>query len=156
MQKFSNLFYLIYIVVKKSIQKIFGMRSFGVRGLVINDKNEILLVKHTYMSGWHFPGGGVDKGESPREAIIREVQEEAGINVREFPNLIDCYYHKIMGVDDFICFYVIKKFDTQPFKSSEIKEAKWFSFNDLPYDVSSATRRRLSEFFEGNEQQNKW
>ncbi|WP_186648023.1 NUDIX domain-containing protein [Fluviispira vulneris] len=156
MRKISVSIYTIYHILKKIIQRICGVRTSGVRGLVINKENKILLVKHTYLNGWHFPGGGVEKGESPRDAIIREVREEAGIIVNEFPVIIDCYYHKILGVDDFVCFYVIKKFDIQPFESPEIKEAKWFSLEDLPYDITRATRRRLAEFFEGCERQNKW
>ena len=54
--------------------------TLGVRVLVENLEGEILLVKHTYISGWHLPGGGVDLGEDVEIAARREVYEETGIS----------------------------------------------------------------------------
>ena len=49
-------------------------------GIVINEKNEVLLV-NTYNSGWVFPGGQVEVGENVIDAVKREIMEEAGIDV---------------------------------------------------------------------------
>ena len=49
-------------------------------GIVINDKNEILLV-NTYHGGWVFPGGQVEVGENVIDAVKREILEETGIDV---------------------------------------------------------------------------
>ena len=49
-------------------------------GIVINDKDEILMVK-TYRSGWVFPGGQVEVGENVIDAVKREIMEEAGVDV---------------------------------------------------------------------------
>ena len=139
--------YLVVFLFKKSYHRALGMRTNGVRAVIINDRSEILFVMHTYIPGWHFPGGGVDKGESPREAIIREVREEAGIHVKEAPLIYDCYFHKIAGVDDIVSLYIIKNFECQSFNSSEILEAKWFSLEQLPNEVSLASKRRIGEIF---------
>jgi 8-oxo-dGTP diphosphatase len=48
---------------------------------VVNSENKILLVKN-WKRGWEFPGGYVENGESIKAAAIREVREEAGIEVR--------------------------------------------------------------------------
>jgi 8-oxo-dGTP diphosphatase len=48
---------------------------------VMNNENKILLVKN-WRRGWEFPGGYVDEGESIKAAAIREVREEAGIEIR--------------------------------------------------------------------------
>jgi 8-oxo-dGTP diphosphatase len=48
---------------------------------VMNSENKILLVKN-WRRGWEFPGGYVDEGESIKAAAIREVKEEAGIEIR--------------------------------------------------------------------------
>ena len=49
-------------------------------GIVINDKNEILLVK-THHGGWVFPGGQVEVGENVIDAVKREILEEVGIDI---------------------------------------------------------------------------
>lgn len=49
-------------------------------GIVINDNEEVLLVK-TYNSGWVFPGGQVEVGENVVDAVKREIMEEAGVDV---------------------------------------------------------------------------
>jgi ADP-ribose pyrophosphatase YjhB (NUDIX family) len=46
-----------------------------------NDKREVLLIKRRDVPVWALPGGGIDPGESPEEAAIREVQEETGMQV---------------------------------------------------------------------------
>lgn len=52
----------------------------GAEVLVINDDNKILLIKNP-KRGWELPGGGVEKGETIPDAAIREVKEEAGIDI---------------------------------------------------------------------------
>ena len=49
-------------------------------GIVINESNEVLLVK-TYNAGWVFPGGQVEVGENVIDAVKREIMEEAGVDV---------------------------------------------------------------------------
>ena len=48
--------------------------------IVINDKNEILLIKGP-LRGWEMPGGIVEEGESLKAAAIRETKEESGIDI---------------------------------------------------------------------------
>ncbi|MEE6450755.1 NUDIX hydrolase [Gottfriedia acidiceleris] len=48
--------------------------------IVMNEKNEILLIKGP-RRGWEMPGGQVEEGESLKEAAIRETKEESGIEI---------------------------------------------------------------------------
>src|SRR2546427_4897446 len=49
-------------------------------GVLFRDPDgRVLLVKPTYKAGWDIPGGYVEPGESPKQAALREVREELGI-----------------------------------------------------------------------------
>lgn len=53
----------------------------GVAALIRNEQGNILLERLSEESRWTLPAGGIDPGESPREAIIREVYEETGLEI---------------------------------------------------------------------------
>ena len=61
--------------------------TLGVRGLVTDEAGRVLLIQHTYVKGWHLPGGGVDRGEAAEAAVIRELVEEVGIVATSRPLL---------------------------------------------------------------------
>ena len=67
--------------------------TLGVRGIVINPDDEILLVRHGYVSGWHFPGGGVEVGETFVESLTRELEEEARIAIEGPPVLHGLFFN---------------------------------------------------------------
>ena len=121
--------------------------TLGVRVAVFNEKDEVLLVKHTYMPGWHFPGGGVDTGEVVLSAAKRELFEETGVKDVKFYGGPQLYLNSGVSKRDQITFY---KADTTTLPilnptSAEISSAEFFSLNKLPSDVESGTLRRLRE-----------
>ena len=61
--------------------------TLGVRGVVLDGENRVFLVKHSYVSGWHLPGGGVEVGESFIEALRRELMEEGRVEMTAEPAL---------------------------------------------------------------------
>ena len=76
-----------FLNMPKGVQ-LFFMRFFqnqflvGVTAIIFNEKQEILLFKHTYRQhSWSLPGGYMKSGEHPAEALEREIKEESGFVV---------------------------------------------------------------------------
>jgi len=61
--------------------------TLGVKAVVTDVDERILLVRHGYLPGWHFPGGGVEAGETCVQALARELEEEAMITIDAPPLL---------------------------------------------------------------------
>ena len=55
--------------------------TLGVRAVVLDAENRVFLVKHSYLTGWHLPGGGVEVGETFHDALQRELAEEGRIEL---------------------------------------------------------------------------
>ncbi len=123
--------------------------TLGVQGLVIEDKCRVLLVRHGYRPGWHFPGGGVERGESLELSLERELLEETGVIATEPPVLFGVYAHFNVFPGDHIVLFVIERWrrETIPAPNSEIAEQKFFAYDCLPENISEGTRRRLDEVF---------
>lgn len=102
----------------------------GVTGIIFNEKNEVLLFKHTYRShAWSLPGGYLKSGEHPREALEREIKEESGLVVsvdeplktrtdRDSARLDMCYTGVLIG-GDFV-------------PTHEVSEYGFFALDKLP------------------------
>lgn len=60
-------------------------------GLVVTKNNQLLLAYSSNKNAWYLPGGKVDKGETSKEALIREVREELNIDLQ--PDKIENYKH---------------------------------------------------------------
>jgi len=64
-----------------------------VRGFVLNENDEILMVKEDVDGRWTIPGGWADIGDSPSEAILKEIKEETGLDAR-VESLLAIYYKR--------------------------------------------------------------
>lgn len=120
--------------------------TVGARALVIED-GKVLLVRHGYAPGWHFPGGGVETGETAAEACVRELREEAGLRALGAPELLGLYFNPAFGGRDHVALFRVDAFERgpEPTFGREIAGRGWFPLDALPDEASSATRRRLAE-----------
>lgn len=102
----------------------------GVTGVILNDKNEVLLFKHTYRSyEWSLPGGYIKAGEHPKEGLQREIEEESGLTVcadRRFKIRTDRDAARLDIV--YVGTHIGGKF--RP--SAEVSDYRFFAYDDLP------------------------
>ena len=141
--------------VRTLLLSFFRIRTIGARALVVRE-NEILLIKHTYQKGWCTIGGAVEKGESARKAVKRELYEEVGLKTTKPPKLFGIYFSRNEWRDDHVILYVVKEFTMEEVDSDEIAEKKWFPFDNLPEETTPATKRRIDEYLEHSSQSDKW
>src|SRR5260370_41554272 len=71
--------------------------TVGVRALVLDGEGRVFLVKHSYVPGWHLPGGGVEEGETLVAALARELREEGNTGVSGPPLLHGIYFNQRMS-----------------------------------------------------------
>jgi len=120
--------------------------TLGVRGLVTDEAGRVLLIQHTYVKGWHLPGGGVDRGEAAETAVIRELVEEVGIVATSRPRLLSVHNNHARFRGDHVLYYRIESWEQgQATSVGEIDETQWFHPDDLPEGVTASTRRRIEE-----------
>jgi ADP-ribose pyrophosphatase YjhB (NUDIX family) len=111
--------------------------QLGVRIILVQD-GKVLLVRHTYMPGWHFPGGAMQHWETPLEAAAREAREEAGVELLEAPALVGIFTSYIHGKSDHVAVYQCRKYRIGRASDRwEIAEVRNFPVDDLPAQLGS-------------------
>jgi 8-oxo-dGTP pyrophosphatase MutT (NUDIX family) len=125
--------------------------TLGVRGIVLDDENRVFLVKHSYVSGWHLPGGGVEAGETFRDALQRELAEEGRIELTGEPALHGLFFNSHISRRDHVAVYLVRHFrqDRPPAPNHEIIACGFFETAALPAETTTGTRLRIMEVIEG-------
>lgn len=98
--------------------------------LIFDEHGQALLFKHTYRKfAWGIPGGGLEYGEQPADAIVREFYEETSLKIEVIRLLLahSSPYYQHVGLV-YLCKVVGGKFK----ESYEISEIRYFDVNDLP------------------------
>jgi len=125
--------------------------TLGVRGVVLDSDDRVFLVKHSYVAGWHLPGGGVEVGETFLEALRRELAEEGRIEILGEPALHGVFLNSHVSRRDHVAVYLIRHFrqDRLPEPNREIIACGFFEPAALPPETTKGTRLRISEALEG-------
>jgi 8-oxo-dGTP pyrophosphatase MutT (NUDIX family) len=125
--------------------------TLGVRAVVLDAGGRVFLVKHSYVAGWHLPGGGVEVGETLLDALARELMEEGRIELQEEPALHGIFLNRHVSRRDHVAVYLIRQFrqDRLPEPNLEITACGFFEVDALPAETTQGTRLRISEVLEG-------
>jgi 8-oxo-dGTP pyrophosphatase MutT (NUDIX family) len=125
--------------------------TLGAFAMVIDGQGRIFLVKHSYVSGWHLPGGGVETGETLLTALARELMEEGNIRLIGQPVLHGVFHNARISRRDHVALYIVRDFaqDAPPKPDHEIIAHGFFAPDALPQDTGRATRARIAEALDG-------
>jgi 8-oxo-dGTP pyrophosphatase MutT (NUDIX family) len=125
--------------------------TLGVRGVVLDADNRVFLVKHSYVSGWHLPGGGVEVGETFLDALTRELVEEGRIEIAGEAALHGVFFNNHVSRRDHVAVFVVRQFrqDRLPEPNREIIACGFFAAESLPQGTTHGTRLRIAEVLDG-------
>lgn len=125
--------------------------TFGVRALVLDADGRVFLVKHSYVDGWHLPGGGVEVGETALDAMRRELQEEGNITFEGEPVLHGVFFNRHVSRRDHVVVYVVRDFHqaAKPAPNREIVDCGFFAVTSLPPGTTRGTTARIEEVVAG-------
>lgn len=121
--------------------------TLGVRAAVFDARGRVFLVRHGYVPGWHFPGGGVEPGETAATCLTRELAEEGNLELAAAPELFAVYFNRAASRRDHVIVYVCRgaRQSAPREPDREIAEAGFFAPDALPTGTTAATRARLDE-----------
>lgn len=116
--------------------------NYPVLAVVFDEEGKILMAQRNEARSnfhrlWQFPGGGIEFGEDPKDAVVREVREETGLNVKllsQHPfafNYSDPLTNSHIIVLGFVAKYVSGQIDTS--KDRNTGDAQWFTYDEIDF-----------------------
>lgn len=132
--------------------------TLGVRAVVVDPQGRVFLVRHSYIAGWHLPGGGVEPGETILAALTRELCEEGNIVPTANPVLHGMFFNRGASDRDHVAVFVVRDFrqEKAPQPNMEITGHGFFGPEALPEGATEATRARIAEVLHGRPAGSEW
>lgn len=155
--------FLPLYIVPRMLKKVLGalwrhspksVRRWGVRlveprftvtagAVIVDERGRVLLLNHVFRagSGWGIPGGFIEKGEQPEDALRRELKEEIGLELEHAEIAFVRTLKKPSQVEIIFRCRAQSVSGNQP--SIEIKSAEWFTLDGLPSKLPKDQRRLI-------------
>ena len=138
------------------LRQLIGKRPLIVVGaalLVLNQRNQLLMLKRNDNSCWGVPGGAMEPGESLEDTARRETWEEIGVDIKDIELFgiysgQELYYRHPNGeeVYNVSAVYLTRNFsETIKVNFNEHSEHRYFDLCDLPMDISPPIRPILRD-----------
>jgi 8-oxo-dGTP diphosphatase len=124
--------------------------TVSAAAIVIDEDGKVLLLNHVLRpsSGWGLPGGFIEKGEQPEDAIRREVCEETGIELDD----LKMFRVRTLGPHVEMLFIARGRGEASVKSPGEIYELGWFEVEAMPDKMNSPQKRLIREAVGGNSQ----
>jgi 8-oxo-dGTP diphosphatase len=116
-------------------------QQFIANATIFNKNGEILLSQRyspespTTHLHWQFPGGGIDHGENPDEAVIRELREEIGLSLSPISHRPIIFSHVFKESNTHICLIIygfsLKAYTTHNNLDKETNDVRWFTLDEI-------------------------
>ena len=121
--------------------------TMGVRAACFDEAGRLFLVRHSYVPGWHLPGGGIERGETALEALAKEMREEGNLVPGAPPRLVHVYFNRQTSRRDHVLLYRCEGVTQSAprLKDREIVEAGVFALDARPAATTAAPPRRRGE-----------
>ena len=119
--------------------------SLGALALILDEKGQVGLVRHSYRDGWSLPGGGVARGEPPVQAVLRELREELGTVESDPPELFGLYSQSYGWATNVVVLYRLTNARVTFRPNLEVRELVFVDPLAPPEGTTGGTRRRLAE-----------
>ena len=122
--------------------------TIGAFAIIFDEKNRVLLCHRRDYDLWNLPGGGVESGETPWQAVIRETKEETGLDV-EIVKLKGIYVKP--EKNDIVFSFICKQVGGKITLNEEADQIKYFALDDLPENTVLKQVKRIKDVFENKE-----
>ena len=120
-------------------------RLHGVKCVLTDKEDRVLLVRHTYgPRGWDLPGGGIKRGEEPLTTARREIEEELGLTIDDWVSLGKVMTSVYRRHDTLHCFQAEVDNPQITPDLGEIAGTGWFPQHDLPHNLCRLVRLVLA------------
>lgn len=118
-------------------------------GVILDERGRVLLLNHVFRkgSGWGIPGGFINKGENPEDALRRELREEAGLELSALEIAFARTLKRPQQVE--IIFRARARAEEARPRSREIRSARWFALDELPDELPRDQRRLIERALGG-------
>lgn len=128
-----------------TIRALLAPTVLGVAALVEDEGGRVLLVRHSYNPGWRLPGGGVDRGEPPEDAVLRELSEEVGLTGGS-ASFVSLHTRGVGWATNVVALYHVTGAAVNFRPNLEIRDICLADPRQPPDGTTPATLRRLAEF----------
>ncbi len=125
---------------------------FVAAALIVRDRQVLIGQRRADQpmgSLWEFPGGKIEPGESPQEALARELAEELGIHAEVGPAVTRIRHHYRRGGAVDLQFFAVREF-TGEIDNQIYQQVRWVNLEDLTgYEFLAADRGLIRDLAAG-------